>query len=151
MLRMRKINQQGDTIVEVLIAIMVVSLVLVTAYAATTRNVSIMQDTEEHSEALQLAQTQLEFLRNSGLPAGDSCFSSTGSPESSQGGVLGNDPCFVNSDGDTLATDAQTPFQLTVTKLTTPAPDGLATYNVRVIWYSLTHSSENNVTLYYQT
>jgi len=147
---MKKINQRGDTLIEVLIAIMVVSLVLVTAYAATTRNVDTMQDTEEHSEALQLAQTQLEFLRNSGLPAGDSCFSSTGSPEGSEGGVLGNDPCFVNSDGSMLTTDTQVPFQLIITKLTTPEPDGLTTYSAQVIWYSASHSGENNVTLYYQ-
>jgi type II secretory pathway pseudopilin PulG len=56
-------NQRGDTIVEVLVAIAVVSLVLASSYAITNRNVLTSQDTQEHSQALQIAQQQVELLR----------------------------------------------------------------------------------------
>jgi len=58
---LKRLAQTGDTIVEVLIAIVIVSSVLVAAYASATRNTLTNQETQERSQALQLATTQLEF------------------------------------------------------------------------------------------
>lgn len=55
--------QRGDTIVEVLIAIAVVSMVLGSAYAITNRTVKSQQLTIEHTEALKLVESQLEAVR----------------------------------------------------------------------------------------
>ncbi|HET6924790.1 MAG TPA: hypothetical protein VFH39_03105 [Candidatus Saccharimonadales bacterium] len=74
-----------------MIAIAIVSLVLVTAYASANRNVGALQDSQEHSEALKLVQAQTEFLRARGAPGGgNTCFASDGT-------VTGN--CTFNSDG----------------------------------------------------
>ena len=56
-------NQRGDTIVEVMIALAIISMVLASAYAITSRNVATTQDTQEHNQAQQLVQQQIERLR----------------------------------------------------------------------------------------
>lgn len=56
-------SQNGDTIVEVLIAMAVISAVLGTSYAIVNRNTKSYQQVNEHSEALKLSERQLEKLR----------------------------------------------------------------------------------------
>lgn len=66
-------RQAGDTIVEVLIAIAIVSLVLVGAFYVANTSTKTVQDNQEHTEAQQQLQTQVEALRSylSGIaPAG---------------------------------------------------------------------------------
>lgn len=139
-------NQRGDTIVEVLIAIAVVSLVLVTAYATSTRNINTLEDTQEHSEALQLAQTQIEYLHDAtqaarGTASSGGCFDNAGAPMPS-----GSSNCKV--DASDTPTGAQPQFQIVLTS--TPTSAGLNIYQVQVTWQSLLGGQTNNVTLYYQ-
>lgn len=56
-------KQAGDTIVEVIIAVAVVSSVLVGAFTLSNSSVRAIRDSEEHSEALELLQGQVELLR----------------------------------------------------------------------------------------
>lgn len=58
-LRLRKLGSHGDTIVEVLIATAIASLVLVSAYAITTRNTRATQDVQENSYAQKLVEQQV--------------------------------------------------------------------------------------------
>lgn len=99
-------EQRGDTIIEVLISIAVVSLVLAGAYAITNRNLSTTQDTQEHGQALLLVQQQIEGLRalsaaNVDLAttfpissATPNCVNLTGTPAAASGA-----PCSMASDG----------------------------------------------------
>lgn len=57
-------RQRGDTIVEVLIAIAVISSVLGTAYAITNRSVQTNQSSAEHTVATKVAETQIELLKS---------------------------------------------------------------------------------------
>lgn len=59
-----KFNQSGDTIVEVLIALAIMSLVLAGAYATVDRNIKSSQQAQEHSRALEVASSQLEQLKS---------------------------------------------------------------------------------------
>lgn len=61
--RRRHNNQRGDTIVEVLIAMAIISLVLTGAYAITNRDLRVTQANNERSQAQQLVQKQVELLR----------------------------------------------------------------------------------------
>lgn len=58
-------NQFGDTIVEVLIAILVVSVVLTGAYGAANRSLGIIRQSQERSEALKILEGQIELLKDS--------------------------------------------------------------------------------------
>ena len=68
------VNQAGDTIIEVMIALLIMAVVLTGAFV--TANSSLRNDNaaEQHSVALNLAQTQLEDIRAAGsLRTGDPC------------------------------------------------------------------------------
>lgn len=73
------LGSAGDTIVEVLIAIAIVSLTLTSAYALTRRNTLASQQTQEQSTALKLVERQTELLlANSTAPTVLGCFNETG-------------------------------------------------------------------------
>ncbi len=61
--RLKARHQSGDTIVEVLIAIAVVGSVLGITYSIMNRNLLTMRDNQERTEAVKLAQGQVEALK----------------------------------------------------------------------------------------
>lgn len=68
-------GERGDTIVEVLIATAIVSLVLASAYALTNRNVAAIQRAQEQQYAQKLVEQQIELLRaDTSPPSGDGCY-----------------------------------------------------------------------------
>lgn len=81
-LNMFKLNDVGDTIVEVLIATAIVSLILGGAYATSTRSLKTTRQAEERVEALKYTESQLERLRTSTTASTGSsnfCFAADGS------------------------------------------------------------------------
>lgn len=62
-------SQSGDTIVEVLIAIAVVSLILAGAYVTTNRSLLATRAAQERAMALKLGESQIERIK--GLVATD--------------------------------------------------------------------------------
>lgn len=62
MLRLR-MNQRGDTIIEVLIAVTVVGLAIGMAYGISTRSLKSAQQSQERLVALKLAEGQIEQLK----------------------------------------------------------------------------------------
>lgn len=56
-------RQRGDTIVEVLISITVVSLILGSAFITTNKSLQATRSTQERSNALKLAESQVEQLK----------------------------------------------------------------------------------------
>jgi prepilin-type N-terminal cleavage/methylation domain-containing protein len=131
-------NQRGDTIVEVLIAIAVISLVLAGAYATVRKSTATMQDTQERGEAQKLVEGQLELMRHyyaaksASFPAsGDWCLGQDGSINA---GNAFNNVC--------ISTDP-------AAYKTTIKPAGAGTYAVSATWDSLTGNT-SNVTMYYR-
>ncbi|MEI7632500.1 MAG: hypothetical protein WCJ60_04230 [bacterium] len=64
---MRKLikNQFGDTIVEVMVAIIIVGLVLGSSYATASRALRTGRFAQEQTEALKLAESQVEKIKYS--------------------------------------------------------------------------------------
>lgn len=62
-------SERGDTIVEVLISIAVISLVLGGAYVTTNRSLQATRASQERVNALKLAESQIEQIK--GLAATD--------------------------------------------------------------------------------
>lgn len=60
---MKNLRQAGDTIVEVLIAIAVVSAVLAGAFTSVRQSTQTTRSAQEQSEALKLAEAQLEQIK----------------------------------------------------------------------------------------
>lgn len=78
---MRKLNARGDTIVEVLLAILVISVILSGAFVSARRSQTTVRQSQERVEALKVAEGQLERLRAVGKSADPShaIFTSPGS------------------------------------------------------------------------
>jgi Tfp pilus assembly protein PilV len=57
------LGKSGDTIVEVLLAVAIVSTVLAGAYVATSRSLANSRQAQERSEAVKLVEGQLERLK----------------------------------------------------------------------------------------
>jgi type II secretory pathway pseudopilin PulG len=56
-------QQRGDTIVEVLVSITVVSLILGSAFVTTNKSLQATRTSQERSNALKLAESQVEQLK----------------------------------------------------------------------------------------
>ena len=57
-------KQAGDTIIEVLLAMSVIGMVLGVAFGIANRSVRIGQEAQERTEALKIAESQLEIFKN---------------------------------------------------------------------------------------
>lgn len=113
-----KLHEGGDTIVEVLIAITIVSLILGGAYVTSHNSLDATLDAQEHADALQLTQAQIELVRS--LATTNSwIFSPSTSVPFCINGLSTNAPaatCKVNSVGTTSG-----------------SANGPVIYNVRII------------------
>jgi Tfp pilus assembly protein PilV len=137
------LQQAGDTIVEVLVAVAVVSAVLAGAYATTNRNVLTIQDTQEHAQALQLVQSQIEFLRKNPIDSGTySCYTSVGDPAVGTAAPT-SDPCTVNGEGVHLASVPQPAYKIVI------SGSGATVYKVDITWPSV-HNDKAEVSMYYR-
>jgi prepilin-type N-terminal cleavage/methylation domain-containing protein len=128
-------NSRGDTIVEVLIAIAIVSLVLTSAYALTNKNVSSIQQVQEQGYAQKLAEQQVELLRAAATkPTATGCFDpATGAFVS----PVSNATCNPVSGGAT--------YGITITN----DPAGSEGYTVVTSWDAL-GGGRPKVTIYYK-
>lgn len=79
-----RLNNKGDTIIEVLIAILILSLVLTGAYSSSNQSLKMVTEAEQRTIALNIAQNQIEDLRaQAATPAFksyltvNSCFNTT--------------------------------------------------------------------------
>jgi len=119
----------GDTIVEVLIAIAIVSLTLTSAYAVTRRNTTASQQTQEQSTALKLVERQTELLlADANAPTVLGCFNETGVYV-----VLPSVECSLNLNGLQYddAVDGGAKYDLSIN------PTANGTYTVNARWSTL--------------
>lgn len=143
--RPQRRRQAGDTIVEVLIAIAIVTLVLTGAYALSNHNVRAIQDNQEHNQAIQLVQDEIELLKNKGsLPAGSDCFMLVDNGSYHVGDAVNHTTgdCQVEGDGS-ANTGVEPLYTLQIT-------DNSGTYSVQATWDNL-YGSTGSVIMYYRT
>lgn len=119
--RNRLNRQRGDTIIEVLIVIAVISLVLAGAYVTTNRSLLATRAAQERGNALKLAETQIEEIKGLASTNPTVLFgSATSSPfciakSTSQPVAATDDACFVGLSGD--PTDDDPRFSISITRI----------------------------------
>ncbi len=144
MRRMTKLQQRGDTIVEVLIAITIVSLILGGAYVTSHNSLNATEDAQEHANAINLAQAQVELIRSqasTGNPifthALPFCLTTGGSPTAT---------CTVNNAGATVGTGPFIYKEQIITRAgTSPGP---YTFTVQVQWPGLQNQTNQTELVY---
>lgn len=79
-LRLSTHSQRGDTIVEVLICVLIVSVILGGAYTTTRQSANGVRNSQEHAEGLKLIQSQVEQLRTGATKAPPNIFTTPAPP-----------------------------------------------------------------------
>jgi type II secretory pathway pseudopilin PulG len=148
---MRKLGQRGDTIVEVLICIGIISLVLTGAYVTSHRSSTGVRNSQEHAEALKLVESQLEQVRanvTDGL--GDvftvsTPFCMVDAKPVSASVAPGSAKCVQNSSGN--PTTSQPAYKLTTTRTTSGSG---SLFTMHAVWDSVTGSGQAQESMTYR-
>ncbi len=169
-------NTHGDTIVEVLISIAVLSIIIVGAYVSANHSTLILRDTKEHTDALALAQNQVESLiswyhnNNSGnitpVAAGSYfCFDNsdqvvTLSTSTSYCYIPGNDLSAKPITSIPPVSNAPYFYQEQMVQVSSPTFSAhfgssicdyqYATFEVKVNWQSVLSGNNDQVSLFYR-
>lgn len=140
-----KRRNRGDTIVEVLISIAVVSLILGGAFVTSNRSLQGTRDAEERSNALKMAETQVEQIKYLAANDPDVLF------------AVGVPSTFcLNANTAIAATDARCKVDSTGTPTTVQPAYDLAitrsgnTFTIRSTWIKIGGETTNNVELKYR-
>jgi len=149
--RLRKLNQRGDTIVEVLIAITVVSMVLGGAYTTTNRSLLASRSAQEQGVAIKLVEGQLEQLKAlADIPAGlasapgSFCILPVSGTPTLVSTASAGAPCSLNNQGTTATATDQPAYKITITE---PTPDNFKISNT---WTNVTGSQTDYVEMSYR-
>jgi prepilin-type N-terminal cleavage/methylation domain-containing protein len=141
------LSERGDTIVEVLIAIAVISLILGGAFVMTNRSLQGTRDAQERVNATKLVEGQIEQIKElAGGSESDTLFGTT-VPASfcidADGAVVNaaSSGCRVNASGGAPTTEPI--FGLVVTRAGN-------TFTVRTEWTSVRGDTQNNVEMKYR-
>ncbi|MDB5185917.1 MAG: hypothetical protein JWL85_440 [Candidatus Saccharibacteria bacterium] len=79
MIRLKALRQRGDTIVEVLIAIAVISLILGGAYASSRKSLQTTRSSQERGEVTKYVEQQVELLKSAVKNPSSNVFTMPGS------------------------------------------------------------------------
>lgn len=143
---MKKLTQAGDTIVEVLIAMLVISVILGGAFVTTHNSQNGVRDSQEHAEALKLAESQLEQLRADASGPSPTVFGAT-TPfcmYNSQVSPGASNNCQQNSSG--VPTSTEPIYHLVITRL--PSNGGFI-FTIDVNWAEVNgHGSADEKMVY---
>jgi prepilin-type N-terminal cleavage/methylation domain-containing protein len=145
---MTKLHQSGDTIVEVLIAITIVSVILGGAYVTSNDSLDATQDAQEHADALQLTQAQVELLRTKAT-SGNAIFT-TATPFciGDDGTVKSTAPaCTVDSSGAVSGVSAENIY---LTQITNRSGSGAGpyTFTAQTTWPGLQNKTDQVQLIY---
>jgi len=140
-------SQRGDTLVEVLIAIGVISLILGGAFVMTNRSLQGTRDAQERVNATKLVEGQVERIKNLAASDSDALFGA-GTPAAycinNSGTVVAstNTACAVDVSGQPTTTEPR--FRISITR-------SANTFTVTNTWNKVRGSGQNNVVMKYRT
>lgn len=142
----RRLKEQGDTIVEVLVAIGVTSLILGGAFVITNRSLQGTRQASERQNALKLVESQLEWIKSLSATDATTLFSAPMPACITSAGAIvtdSNAACFVNTDGAPIPTSVQPRFHLSVSRSGN-------TFTVRNTWDNVRGSGQDLVEMKYR-
>lgn len=139
-------NQIGDTIVEVLIAMAVLSLILGGAYSISNRSLGSIRQAQEHTEALKYAEGQIERLK--ALNSGHTNVFNNGSFCIKHDITLGDS--IVNSTNPACTVGQSVLYAIQITRAESPFDSGHYLFTVSVKWDNFHGNGQDNVTLKYK-
>jgi type II secretory pathway pseudopilin PulG len=101
------IGERGDTIVEVLISLIVIASIITGAFIVSRASTQNIRSSQEHTEALQILQGQVEMLRAYGQ-GNFAALSNHGSPfcmQQSDGSIQTGNACSISNSSNSYKYD----------------------------------------------
>jgi len=158
MVNIKRLNQVGDTIVEVLLAVVVISLAIGIGYSIASRSLNTVRQAQERTEAVKQVENQIERLKK--LAATDNC--------SGPSSALCQPSSFCLGDNNQIISISPTPTNIASDPLTSVAygsgaclknnlyyvsitPEGGSPprqYQVRARWLGLNNQKQETVVTY---
>ena len=139
-------RERGDTLVEVLIAIAVITMIMGGAYITTNKSLLATRAAQERGNALKLAESQIEQIKGlvatnpdslfSGSPPSPFCISDTGTVVAAT-----NAACSVGTGG--TPTMAQPKFNLSVVRSGN-------TFTLTETWVNVSGKSTDQIQMKYR-
>ena len=130
------LNQVGDTIVEVMIAVVVLSLTIGGAYGIATRSLRAGRQAQERGEALKLAESQLENIKSQATQPGTAIFTT-------------NNFCF-DAAGNVQTVGCTFNNLYTVSITHSPRANNVHQFDVSVQWPSINLNGNDQLTMHYR-
>ena len=142
-------NSRGDTIVEVMIAIAIAGSVMGGAYVVTNKILANSRQAQEHTEALQIANEQIERIIGFAATSNDSLYDTTEGLQhcaNKDTGALENIP-----DPNTIPAGCKG-FGLgqLCTVTFTYEPENNEIFRIKVVWDSAARETPDQVSLTYR-
>lgn len=146
-LKRLKRDQRGDTIVEVLISIAVISLILGGAYITTNNSLRAERSSQEHTDAVKLVESQIEAMKNLADTGNTALFTSSGfcitGGSTISTSVSTNNICKFNATGSNNNT-VEPAYYISITR-------NANTFTVKNSWNSIqTSGGKENVQMVYK-
>lgn len=139
MLNRLHLNQVGDTMVEVLISMAIVSMILGGAYVTSNKSLIAIRDAQEHVDALKLASAEVELIKSITPTPGLICYTLDGTMQT----IATN--CTLTNTGAINSTNISPSYKVAITV------DAAGTYKVKVNWDTVTGViNGGNVEMYYR-
>jgi Tfp pilus assembly protein PilV len=145
--RLRKLGERGDSLVEVLISIGIITTVLAGAYVMTNTSLETSRDAQERLNATKLVQSQIELVKSVATSNPNALFGATAPTTNycitTALAVVAdtNAACKVDINGN--ATTGQPAFQLTISRSGN-------TFTVQDTWTSFNGKSQEKVFMAYR-
>lgn len=144
--RLQKLGERGDSIVEVLIAIGILSTVLAGAFLMTNRSLQTSRDAQERTNAVKLVETQIELIKSLAQTSPGTLFGAVGNFCVTSASAIvptSNAACHVDVSGNAVPATTQPSFSLSVSKSGN-------TFTAKDTWVSVNGKTTNSVTMLYR-
>ena len=146
--------RRGDTIVEVMLAMSVIGIVVGAAFGIANRSIAAGQDAQERTEALKIAETQLELFKSQ-YPLSVALRNRTSAQPFCFDLMQGVSAVVDDSDEACVNIGSNGNDGLYSVRITPPGlVSAPASYTVEVRWIRLNATTEgtleNSLTLYYK-
>jgi type II secretory pathway pseudopilin PulG len=148
---MKRLSQRGDTIVEVLIAMLVVSTVLGGAFVTSNQSQLEVRNSQEHAEALKLIESQLEAVRADATSSSPTVFTAS-TPfcmynNSAVSATTQPTAADCEQDASGTPTTAQPQYALSIARVSS---NGGFLFTINATWYQVNGGGKANETMVYR-
>ncbi len=157
---MKTFSERGDTIIEVMIVLAVLSFAIIIGYSSANRSLADARQSEQNSYAAELAQSQIEQIRNTVI---NSVATTSGNVSnlnvqemSGSQFCMSNGSAVLTSVAAFMTPDPCTPTNgITYSLLDTliqpvPSLPNIDNFKVEVTWPDTLGEGQDTVTLFYQ-